>query len=384
MSKKIKLSILSINMTSGGAERVISLLLKCIKNDFETSLILFYDVVRFDIPEEVNLVILLPNAKKSDSVFLKVRDLFVVFFKYNKLIKEKNIDVALSFLPRPNFINCLTSINNKKRKTIISERNFPSSLYGLSKISMLLAKLFYPILYNRADKLFSNSQHINKDLKDNFKISIPMSVIFNPVEFDVTQKLNPDNITSNYPLKIINIGSFDTKKDQKLIIKAFKNLNPGEFHLTFIGGGKLEHSLKDEVNQLNLNTSIEFKGVVKNVKDYLLDNDCFVLSSKTEGFPNVLLEAASVGLPIISTNCLSGPLELLNENEEVAIAKGEFFKAKYGILINIEDEIALTKALIYFKEQPEERKKYSKLGFERAQDFSLPNIYSQFKDFIIN
>lgn len=383
MSEKLKLSILSINMTSGGAERVISLLLKCLKNDFKTTLILFYDEIRFDIPEEINVVVLLPNVNKPSSTFLKMKDLIIVYKKYNKLIKYENIDVAMSFLPRPNFINCLTSLN-KKRKTIISERNFPSSLYNLSRISMLFAKLFYPLLYNRADKLFSNSQHINKDLKDNFNVSIPMSVIFNPVEFDDSQKISPDNIKSTLPLKIINVGSFDTKKDQKLIINAFKNLNSDEFHLKFIGGGKLEHELKNKVNQLNLKNNIDFVGVVRNVKDYLIDGDCFVLSSKTEGFPNVLLEAASVGLPIISTNCLSGPLELLNDNEAAIIEKGEFYKAKYGLLINIEDEIALTKALNYFKEQPEERKRYSKLGYERAQDFSLPSIYGQFKDLIIN
>jgi N-acetylgalactosamine-N,N'-diacetylbacillosaminyl-diphospho-undecaprenol 4-alpha-N-acetylgalactosaminyltransferase len=382
---KIKnLSILAITLGTGGAERVISLLLKSIKHDFKTTLILFYDVTHYEIPKEINTIILLPNSTSSNSILLKIRDLFIVLYKYHKLIKNENIDIAISFLPRPNFINCITSINIKNLKTVISERNFPSNLYSFNKFSMQMAKLFYPLFYNKADKLFSNSLHINKDLKDNFGIKIPMSVIYNPVEFDSSHKLNPDKIKYNHPLKIINVGSFETKKDQKLIIDALSNLSPDGYRLTFLGTGSLEKDLKNRISQLNLKNNIDFKGRVSNVKDYLLQNDCFVLSSKTEGFPNVLLEAASVGLPIISTNCLSGPLELLNNNKEVSIKRGEFYKARYGLLINPEDDVALAKALNYFKSYPEERKKYSILGYERAKDFSLINIYKQFKDLILS
>jgi len=92
----------------------------------------------------------------------------------------------------------------------------------------------------------------------------------------------------------------------------------------------------------------------------------------------------SVGLPVISTNCLSGPLELLNDNEDVVIAKGEFYRAKYGLLINTEDTDALSKALDYYYKHPEERKRYSELGFTKAKEYDLPFIYNQVKDLIIS
>ena len=125
-------------------------------------------------------------------------------------------------------------------------------------------------------------------------------------------------------------------------------------------------------------------GKVKNVCDYLLDSDCFILSSVTEGFPNVLIEAMAIGLPSISTNCMSGPLEILNDNEKVYIKEGEFYLAKYGILINVNDNIALAKAIKFYKENDDIRKKYSDLGYQKAKQYDLPKIYKEVKLLIDN
>lgn len=376
---KKKLSILSLNLVAGGAEKVISLLLKELIHDYNVNLVLFYDNIHFQIPQGVN-VVLLSKKSSSGSFISKLFDAARFFIKYHKHLKKNRIDYSVSFLAFPNIINGIVSIFNKKVKTIISERGFPSD-NTTSKLSLYISKIFYPIFYNRCDKLFSNSVYINEDLKENFGIKIPMEVIYNPIEIPnktiEPYKLNFESET----LQIITAGTLDTRKNQIMIIKAIES-STKKYELSILGKGHLQNYLINEIKNRNMQNQVFLRGSVKNVNDFLVESNCFVLSSFTEGFPNALLEAMAIGLPCISTNCLSGPLELLNSNNHISIKKGEFFKAKYGILINNDDTDALRKALDYFHSQPSEREKYSKLSLQRSKNYELKNIYREFNQFL--
>tara|TARA_R110000744_G_scaffold376553_1_gene490865 strand:+ start:9528 stop:10706 length:1179 start_codon:yes stop_codon:yes gene_type:complete len=380
--KKANLSIFAITLGSGGAEKVISLLLKKLINDYEVTLILMYNDIHFPIPEEVNLIIFRPNSSRNRPAYLKFFDAISFVIKYNKIIEERKIGYAISFLALPNLLNGIISKLNPNLKTYISERGFPTDNTS-SKLSFYISKIFYPILYNRCYKLFSNSTYINKDLKDNFGIKIPMEVIYNPIETPITTLTPAKFSAETNRFKAITIGTLNTRKNQVMIIKAIASLN-SNFSLTIGGAGELEKMLKEKVNELKLQDKVEFIGQVKDVNKHLIEHDCFVLSSFTEGFPNVLLEAMSIGLPCISTNCLSGPLELLHDNSEIEIPKHGFFKAKFGILINNDDEVGLAKALNYFKTNPKERVYYSEKSLERAKKYHIDSIYDEFKVFIQN
>lgn len=381
MNSKKNISILSITLGSGGAEKVISLLLKELVNDYNVTLILFYNEVHFPIPNGVDLVLLCKKGPDRP-FYLKIIDAVGFVFKYHKLLKKKNINYAVSFLAFPNLINGMIAVFNKKIRTIISERGFPSDNTS-SKLSLYISKTFYPIFYNRCSKLFSNSVYINKDLKDNFGIKIPMEVIYNPIEIP-KKTIIPNDLNSEInDLKIITTGSLNTRKNQVMIIKALQNAD-SNYKLTILGAGPLEEFLKNQVINNNLHEKVFLKGRVKNVNDYLLKSNCFVLSSFTEGFPNALLEAMAMGLPCISTNCLSGPLELLHDNKEISIKKGEFFIGLYGILVNNDDHVGLRKALDFFKYNPDQRVKFSQLSLERSKKYHLNSIYAQFNQFLIN
>ncbi len=384
MKEKKNISVLTIDYGAGGAERVISLLLKEMVKDFNVTLVIFYDYVDYDIPEGVELVVLLPKGDRINTLYRKAKDTMLVSNKYSRLIKEKSIDVSLSFLALPNIINGIVGKRNKQLRTVISERCFPSIMYTANRSSNFLAKYVFPVYYPKNDHLFSNSEYINIDLKENFKVNMPMSVVYNPIEIDDSHIKSVDSITPTSQLNIINVGTIYEPKNQKLIISALSKLDKEEYNLTILGVGELEDETKAYTNELGLDDNVNFKGKVNNVKDYLIESDCFVLSSNTEGFPNVVLEAMAAGLPVISTNCMSGPLELLNDNEPVSISDGAFYEAKYGILINVGDAEALAKALTYYKENPEVRKRYSEVGFERAKENSLPNIYKQVKELLIH
>ena len=208
-----------------------------------------------------------------------------------------------------------------------------------------------------------------------------MEVIYNPIEIP-SMTIIPETLNNNEKyLRLITAGTLNKRKNHIMIIRALNNLRTN-VQLTILGEGELHNYLEKEIINHNLLQQINLAGKVKNVDDYFRSSNCFVLSSFTEGFPNALLEAMAIGLPCVSTNCLSGPLELLNENETINIDNGKFYLAKYGLLVNNNDHLGLQEALKYYRNYPEEREKYSRLSLKRSKDYQIDGIYSIFNQFI--
>ena len=378
-NQKKNITILAISLASGGAEKVISLLLKELRHDYNVTLVLFHKVLHFQVPEGIEIFAMSENLPNRP-FYKKIFDSILFIIKYYRFVKKNNVEISISFLAFPNLINGIVATFNKNVKTIISERGFPSDNVT-SRLSLYISKLFYPIFYNKCDKLFSNSVYINNDLKDNFGVKIPMEVIYNPIELPI-KTIKPEQLNiETKKLKLITAGTINKRKNQIMIIRAISESNL-EYNFSILGDGDLKEYLKQAIIQRKLNDQIALKGKVKNVNEYLLNNQCFVLSSFTEGFPNALIEAMAVGLPCVSTNCLSGPLELLNENDPIQINDGDFYIGKYGLLVNNDDHIGLSKALDFYHNNPSERERFSSLGMKRAKAYELKTIYNQFKQFI--
>ncbi|MGV6831731.1 MAG: glycosyltransferase [bacterium] len=379
--KKPNLSILINTLSQGGAERVVSTFLPMLVKDYNVTLCLCYDIISYPIPKEVKTVVL-TNGRIKTNPIRKITDLILIRKKYLKFLKTSNIEYSISFLALSNIINGLANKKLSNIKTIISERCYPSLMYKSSRATWFIANYIMPKYYNANDILFSNSIEINKDLSNNFGVDIPMEVIYNPIVISKFRKEYVD--TNSDKFSLVNIGTIYFAKNQKLILETINYRANKSIELTVYGDGPQQKELVNYADEYNITDQIKFAGRIKNVTERLIEHDCFILSSNNEGFPNVLLEAMSVGLACISTNCLSGPLELLNDNKPLKINQGEFAFAKYGLMINVGDKIGLSKAISYYKENPTKLKEFGLLAYNRAKDFEVEKIYHQLKNLIEN
>lgn len=146
-----------------------------------------------------------------------------------------------------------------------------------------------------------------------------------------------------------------------------------------VGGGYLEAELKQKVYDLGLADKVVFCGFESNPFKYVSRCDCFVLSSDVEGFPNVLIEALACGKPVISTDCSSGPRELLAPATDLhhrAINNYEI--GEYGILTPVNDIATFAAAMKKMYEDAGLRRQFAGRAAGRASQFDVNELKEYF------
>ena len=248
------------------------------------------------------------------------------------MIKNKN---TLVFCFQAN-IYCLILCKLLNIKIILRSNSSPSGWYH-----NFFKKFIYKIIISWADEIVTNSIEFKNQMNRNFKIK--SICIYNPLNKNEILKKSKQKLTLNFfnskkIIKILNIGRFTEQKDQITILKSAEILKKEKikFKLLLMGRGIEKDNLKNFVKEKKLNNFVKIVNFQKNPYKFIKKSDVFVLSSKYEGLPNVLLEAAVLKKFIISSDCPTGPREII-------------LNGKGGFLFKIGDFKDLANKIIKFK-----------------------------------
>jgi len=193
-----------------------------------------------------------------------------------------------------------------------------------------------------------------------FKVKTKM--IYNPLNLIEIKKKALEKIDLRFIKKrhinIINIGRLTDQKNQILILKAIKMLSKNiKINLVIIGYGNKKNNLNMFIKNNKLSNRVTIIKEIDNPYKYIAKFDLFILSSKYEGLPNVLLECLALKIPIISTNCPTGPYEILNNN-------------KYGTLFRVGDYEELSRLILKFKNKRKNFIKKTISGYNSLKRFN--------------
>ena len=384
---KKKIAFLINNFYAGGAERTLSIIIEKLKEDFEIDLICLEKRDFYTVPEKVKRVYL-STFTGNECTIVKMLYLPIFAWKLKNYTKRNNIELVQSHLFRANFINILSKIFGGRHKTQIVNSTLVSRYLkkGLSgKVNLILIKLLYP----KADLVIWKSKGMKKDANKLFKLKTKQIIINNPIDVDKVQKLSKDRVTEFYFRKdksyLVSVGRLIKLKRRQDIIRVLPLL-PNKVELILIGDGVEKNNLLKLSKELGVKSRVHFIGNTANPFKFLSKSDVFVNTSEVEGFPNVLIEAMACGLPVISSDCTSGPREILAPDTDInkQLVSGNGIElAKYGILYPTGDEKSLFEAIDTLLNNRDLRDKYSKLGVLRAKDFSAERIVPIYKKVII-
>lgn len=305
-----------------------------------------------------------------------------IFFFYLRVkaahsaIKSQNPDVVIGMMTTSNVLAIISTIG-KKSKVVISERNYPP----LNKIPFLW-NILRKWLYRFSDAQVCQTKEIETWIKYNTKSKkthiIPNSVKWpipstHPIKEPITLIPGDKNI-------ILAVGSITYQKGFDLLIKAFSLFEKDypSWILVILGkenknntAVRYKNELLDLITKHSLSSSVFFPGEVGNITDWYLRAKIFVLSSRYEGFPNVLLEAMAAGCPSVAFDCKTGPRELIKHKEN-------------GTLVQSGDIEALAKAVKELIDDKELQKKYQNNAVLTKKIFSETRILNQWETLLEN
>jgi glycosyltransferase involved in cell wall biosynthesis len=354
--KDIKIAFFVSGLRPGGIGRyVLNLAKGFVKRGFHVDIILPKEVEAYHhyIPEKAN-VINLKTGRTLKSVIPLIR-----YLKQNKpyaLISANDyVNIAAIWASKVAKVNTkiISTIHTDRRNV---EKNSSVKEFLFNK----LARVTYPL----SDYIVAVSAGVSENSSKIYKIPRPLvNVIHNPILDDSLQEKMNDQVKHKWFIKrnqkvILGVGRLTKQKDFSILIEAFKIVRENRpVKLIVLGEGAERIRLQELIKEYGFDEDVDLPGFVENPYSYMKCADLLVLSSRYEGFGNVIVEAMAAGTPVVSTNCPSGPAEILENG-------------KFGYLVPVGNVTLLAEAIEKALDEPAN----SEALKTRAMDFSIDKI----------
>ncbi len=348
----MRLALVISSLSSGGAERVLTIMANYwAEKAHEVSIVTlvdqsetpFYDL---DSTVKVNpLGLIRVSRGPLQGLANNIRRAWAI----RKAVKSVKPDVVISFMDTINVITLLATMGLGV-PVVVSERIDPS-VQPIGKVWSALRHL----CYQRAASIVVQSKRAASFFSG--RLGLTTCVIPNPVQLS-----NEGSADVDVPKPaLMSMGRLDYQKGFDILLEAFATLKDrfADWSLVILGEGPLRNSLESLAEQLGLGGRVSLPGRTRRPYSVLKQADIFVLPSRYEGFPNVLCEAMACGLPVIGSDCRSGPREIIQND---------------GLLVPPEDIGMLVAALTRLMGNADERKRLGARATSIVKRFSVDEV----------
>ncbi len=353
MNNKRKYMFVTRTLADGGAERFVATFSSYMASVGEDVYVVCWNKIEneYCVDENVNLIYL---PQRKENIRRKVQRISDI----RTVIEKVDPDYIIPFMDAVIFCSMIAGIG-KKGKLIYTQRNSPWYKKNLN----LFVQLLRLIVVWKADAIMTQTKE-QADFFEKYKEKV--WIVPNPVNevfFDLKKKTYSDRIK-----KIIMVGRLSEEKNYELALRCIKRLiiQYPELVLEIYGDGEEKKHLINVIEELDLKEKCRLMGRSSCIEKQIIHADLFLLTSTSEGMPNALMEAMALGIPCISSNCKTGPSDLIES--EIT-----------GILFENESLESLYKAIDFMICNPDKTRSMGINGRKHMmENYTLANTYDCF------
>lgn len=302
-----KIAIVIADLELGGGQRVAINLANALAKNNEVSFVIFKDAeTHYKLPGELIYL----DCEEKSNLAGKVYNVFKRAHKLKKLIQKEQFDYVYGFMETANF------------PTAMVFPNAALSVHCNPREYSFFERLLVKLTYSRVKNIIAVSEDVASILRVDFDLK-NVSRIYNPIDVEGTVAQVDEPYQHSKPY-IVALGRFHEVKRYDLLINAYaQSKMQADCDLIIVGDGDLRLELEAQVKELKLENKVHFSGTLSNPFPHLAGAKFIALSSRTEAFPMVLIEALALQCPVVATDCPTGPREIVRHGENGLLVENE-------------------------------------------------------------